>query len=101
MPVFVVAPVMVLVFAVMLKWLPASYSSASGGGRLIMPVIALALPQIAYIARLTRASMINMMSSDFVRTARAQGLSTSCDQTRTTAPRASAMRLRRSFVHSR
>ena len=41
-----------------------------------MPVIALALPQIAYIARLTRASMINVMSSDFVRTARAQGLGT-------------------------
>ena len=41
-----------------------------------MPVIALALPQIAYIARLTRASMINIMSSDFVRTARAQGLCT-------------------------
>jgi oligopeptide transport system permease protein len=41
-----------------------------------MPVIALALPQIAYIVRLTRASMINVMNSDFVRTARSQGLST-------------------------
>lgn len=74
-PVFVVAPLMVLVFAVLLNWLPAGWSSG-GSERLVMPVIALALPQIAYIARLTRASMINVMSSDFIRTARAQGLST-------------------------
>ena len=75
-PVFVTAPVMVLVFAVLLNWLPASWSGGDGTGRLLMPVIALALPQIAYIARLTRVSMINVMNSDFVRTARAQGLST-------------------------
>ena len=75
-PIFVIAPVMVLVFAVMLDWLPASFSGRDGPGRLVMPVIALALPQVAYIARLTRASMINMLTSDFVRTARAQGLST-------------------------
>ncbi len=75
-PVFVIAPVMVLVFAVLLNWLPASFVGGSGADRLLMPVIALALPQIAYIARLTRASMINVMGSDFVRTARAQGLST-------------------------
>lgn len=75
-PIFVIAPLMVLVFAVFLKWLPASFSGSDGADRLILPVIALALPQIAYIARLTRASMIEVMSSDFVRTARAQGLST-------------------------
>jgi oligopeptide transport system permease protein len=75
-PIFVIAPLMVLVFAVVLGWLPASWTGGSGPGRLLMPVIALALPQIAYIARLTRASMINVMGSDFVRTARAQGLST-------------------------
>ena len=75
-PIFVIAPLMVLVFAVVLGWLPASWTGSSGPGRLLLPVIALALPQIAYIARLTRASMINVMSSDFVRTARAQGLST-------------------------
>jgi oligopeptide transport system permease protein len=74
-PIFVVAPVMVLLFAVILDWLPASFSGNDGATRLIMPVIALALPQIAYIARLTRASMINVLTSDFVRTARAQGLS--------------------------
>ncbi len=75
-PVFVIAPLMVLVFAVFLKWLPASWSGSGNADRLVMPVIALALPQIAYIARLTRASMINVMGSHFVRTARAQGLST-------------------------
>lgn len=75
-PVFVVAPLMVLVFAVLLDWLPASWTGSNGVSRLLMPVVALALPQIAYIARLTRASMINVMNSDYVRTARAQGLST-------------------------
>lgn len=75
-PIFVIAPLMVLVFAVTLGWLPASWAGSGKSDRLLMPVIALALPQIAYIARLTRASMINIMSSDFVRTARAQGLCT-------------------------
>ncbi|MFQ5610287.1 MAG: oligopeptide ABC transporter permease OppB [Woeseiaceae bacterium] len=73
-PVFVVAPVLVLLFAVKLNWLPAGWTGASGPSRLVLPVIALALPQIAYIARLTRASMIDVLSSGFVRTARAQGL---------------------------
>jgi oligopeptide transport system permease protein len=75
-PVFVVAPLMVLVFAVYLNWLPASWTGGTGVSRLVMPVVALALPQVAYIARLTRASMIGVLSSDFVRTARAQGLKT-------------------------
>lgn len=75
-PIFVVAPLMVLVFAVHLHWLPASWTGASGGSRLLLPVIALALPQIAFIARLTRGNMITVLQSDFVRTARAQGLST-------------------------
>jgi oligopeptide transport system permease protein len=76
-PVFVIAPVLVLVLAVHLQWLPAGWSGTTGGGRFVLPVISLALPQIAYIARLTRASMIEVLASDFVRTARAQGLGTS------------------------
>lgn len=75
-PVFVIAPVLVLLLAVHLHWLPAGWSGSSGGSRYVLPVIALALPQIAYIARLTRASMIDVLASDFVRTARAQGLGT-------------------------
>jgi oligopeptide transport system permease protein len=74
-PVFVVAPLSVLVFAVELRWLPASWSGGASGWRYVLPVVALSLPQIAYITRLTRASMIETLSSDFVRTARAQGLS--------------------------
>lgn len=76
-PVFVVAPLMVLVFAVYLGWLPASWTGGSGLSRLVLPVVALALPQIAYIARLTRGSMIGVLSSDYIRAARAQGLKTS------------------------
>ncbi len=76
-PVFVIAPVLVLLLAVRMQWLPAGWSGTAGGGRFVLPVISLALPQIAYIARLTRASMIDVLNSDFVRTARAQGLGTS------------------------
>jgi oligopeptide transport system permease protein len=75
-PVFVIAPVLVLLLAVHWHWLPAGWSGTSGGGRFVLPVLSLALPQIAYIARLTRASMIDVLASDFVRTARAQGLGT-------------------------
>ena len=75
-PVFVIAPVLVLLLAVRLQWLPAGWSGNEGVARFVLPVITLALPQIAYIARLTRASMIDVLASDFVRTARAQGLGT-------------------------
>lgn len=75
-PVFVIAPIMVLLFAVHLGWLPASFSGGTGAGRFVLPVIALALPQLAYFARLFRASMIEVLESDYIRTARAQGLST-------------------------
>jgi oligopeptide transport system permease protein len=75
-PVFVVAPVLVLLLAVKLHWLPAGWSGLPGAAKYILPVITLALPQIAYIARLTRASMIDVLGQDFIRTARAQGLPT-------------------------
>jgi oligopeptide transport system permease protein len=75
-PVFVIAPILVLFLAVKMQWLPAGWSGAGGAARYVLPVISLALPQIAYIARLTRASMIDVLNSDFVRTARAQGLGT-------------------------
>ncbi len=73
-PNFVLAPLLVLLFAVTLRWLPAG---GLGEWRsLVLPVISLALPQIAYVARLTRGSMIEVLRSDFIRTARAQGLPT-------------------------
>ena len=75
-PVFVIAPLCILFFAVKLQWLPASWSGSTSAWRFLLPVVALALPQIAYIARLTRASMIEVLGSDFIRTARAQGLGT-------------------------
>jgi oligopeptide transport system permease protein len=75
-PVFVIAPLLILFFAVQLQWLPASWSGGVSGWRFLLPVVALALPQIAYVARLTRASMIDVLGSDFIRTARAQGLGT-------------------------
>ncbi len=75
-PVFVVAPVLMLVFAVKLGWLPAGWSGTAGPGKYVLPVVTLALPQLAYIARLTRASMIEVLGRDFIRTARAQGLGT-------------------------
>jgi oligopeptide transport system permease protein len=75
-PVIVIAPLLVLVFAALLGWLPAGWSGGHAKGRWILPVIALALPQIAFIARITRSSMIEVLESEFIRTARAQGLQT-------------------------
>lgn len=71
-PTFVVAPLLVLVFAVGFRWLPAG--DLTTPAHYILPVTALALPQIAYIARLTRGSMVEVLRSDYIRTARAQGL---------------------------
>jgi oligopeptide transport system permease protein len=71
-PNFVVAPILTLVIGLNLKLLPVGgWGHASN---YVLPVIALCLPQIAAIARLTRASMIEVLSSNFVRTARAKGL---------------------------
>jgi len=73
-PNFVMAPLLILFFAVYLGWLPAGGIGDGGLRYMILPVISLALPQIAYISRLTRGSMIEVLRSNFVRTARAQGL---------------------------
>jgi oligopeptide transport system permease protein len=75
-PVIVIAPLLVLAFAVLLGWLPAGWSGGRTQARWILPLIALALPQIAFIARITRSSMIEVLESEFIRTARAQGLQT-------------------------
>ncbi|NRB70547.1 MAG: oligopeptide ABC transporter permease OppB [Xanthomonadales bacterium] len=72
-PNFVVAPVLILLFAVYAGWLPAGGWDGSWRAA-VLPVITLALPVIAYIARLMRGSMIEMLHSNFIRTARAKGL---------------------------
>jgi len=73
-PNFVVAPLLILIFAVDLGWLPAGGFGDGALRNLVLPVISLALPQIAYVARLTRGSMIEVLRSPFIRTAKAQGL---------------------------
>ena len=75
-PTFVTAPLYQLVFALGLAWVPVA---GWGGGALVNkigPVLTLALPQIAIVARLTRGAMIESLRSNHVRTARALGLST-------------------------
>ncbi|KQS63420.1 ABC transporter [Rhizobium sp. Leaf371] len=73
-PNFVIGPVLTLVFAVMLSWLPAGGWGDGSLRFLILPMIALALPQLAVFARLTRGAMIEALHTDHIRTARAYGL---------------------------
>ena len=73
LPNFVIAPLLILVLAIYGGWLPASGWDWSWQ-RMVLPVVTLALPAIAYIARLTRGSMIEVLHSDYIRTARAKGL---------------------------
>ena len=72
-PNFVVAPLLILLVAVYAGWLPAGGWDWSVQ-RMVLPVVTLALPAIAYIARLTRGSMIEVLNSNYIRTARAKGL---------------------------
>jgi len=74
MPKFVVAPLLILLFAVTLHWLPAG--GWDGGWRsAVLPIIALSLPNLAYCARLTRASMLEVLGADYLQAARGRGLS--------------------------
>ena len=75
-PTFVTGPILALVFGVYLMWLPAAglYHGQMTLENMTLPVITLALPQIAIISRLIRASAIEVLGSNFVRTARAKGL---------------------------
>jgi len=72
-PNFVLGPILVLVFALGLYWMPPA--RWGGLSSLVLPVITLAAIYAAYIARLTRAGMLEVMRSDYIRTARAKGLS--------------------------
>lgn len=76
-PSFVKAPLLVLLFAVTLKWLPAGGWNDGALHNLILPVTALSLAYVASIARIMRGSMIEVLNSPFIRTAKAKGLPTS------------------------
>lgn len=73
-PNFVLAPIMTLVIGVYLHWLPVGGWNDGALPNMVLPVLSLALPQIAYIARLTRGSMVEVLGMQFIRTARAKGL---------------------------
>ncbi len=73
-PVVVTVPIMLLIFVLKLHWLPAAGWGGIFDSRIIMPALAIALPGIAGIARLTRATTLSVLREDYVRTARAKGL---------------------------
>ncbi|MBL3557256.1 MULTISPECIES: oligopeptide ABC transporter permease OppB [Marinobacter] len=73
-PNFVMAPLLVLLFAVTLRWLPAGGWEGGQVEYIVMPIIAMATSYIAQVARITRSSMIETLRSPFIRTARAKGI---------------------------
>jgi oligopeptide transport system permease protein len=72
-PIFVIGPVLQLVFGLQLGWLPLADWPGDVAHK-IMPVVTLALPNIAYVSRLMRGSMIETVRTNYVRTARAKGI---------------------------
>jgi oligopeptide transport system permease protein len=73
-PVFVIAPLLALVFGIHLRWLPVAGWEDGSIRDMVLPVVTLALPVIAYVARLTRGSMLETLRSPFIRAARARGV---------------------------
>jgi len=73
-PTFVIAPLLSLIFGVMLEWLPAGGWGDGDLAHIALPIATLALPQIGIVARLTRGATIEALRSNHVRTARAYGL---------------------------
>jgi len=73
-PSFVTAPMFTLLFAVVLSWVPAGGWNDGAFLNMILPVTALALPQIAIISRIMRGSMIEVLRSNYIRTAKAKGI---------------------------
>lgn len=74
LPNFVMAPILILVFSLWLGWLPGGGWNGGQWNHVIMPVIALSTSYMASVARLTRSSMLEVLRSNFIRTARAKGL---------------------------
>lgn len=74
-PNFVLGPILVLIFSLSLYWLPPSRWNGFFSWNIVLPVITLSALYMSYIARLTRAGMLEVLRSDYIRTARAKGLS--------------------------
>jgi len=74
LPSFVIGPLLALVFGVWLRWLPVAGWQSGAPRYLVLPLVTLALPVAAYLARLTRASLLEVLRAPFVRAARARGL---------------------------
>ncbi|HVF55032.1 MAG TPA: ABC transporter permease subunit [Pyrinomonadaceae bacterium] len=75
LPNFVLGPLLVLIFSLSLYWLPPARWGNFPSVNLILPVLTLSAVYMAYIARLTRSGMLEVLRADYVRTARAKGLS--------------------------
>jgi oligopeptide transport system permease protein len=74
LPSFVTGPLFALVFGLYLHWLPVAGWEEGAARYLVLPVLTLALPVIAYVARITRGSLLEVLRTNYVRTARARGL---------------------------
>lgn len=74
-PNFVLGPLLVMIFSLSLYWLPPARWNGFPSWNLVLPVVTLAAIYTAYIARLTRAGMLEVLRADYIRTARAKGLS--------------------------
>ena len=74
-PNFVLGPILIFVFSLTLYWLPPSRWNGFPSRNIVLPVLTLSGLYMAYVARLTRAGMLEVLRSDYIRTARAKGLS--------------------------
>ncbi|SAK58360.1 binding-protein-dependent transport system inner membrane protein [Caballeronia pedi] len=73
-PSFVLGPVLILVFAILLKWLPAGGWNDFQSRYMALPIALLAMINVATVGRVTRASLIEVLNTNYIRTARAKGL---------------------------
>jgi len=74
LPSFIIGPVLALIFGIYLRWLPVAGWQPGAARYLLLPVVTLALPLALALARLTRASLLEVLRAPFVRSARARGL---------------------------
>jgi oligopeptide transport system permease protein len=74
LPGFVTGPLLALIFGVYLQWWPVAGWEEGAARYLVLPVVTLALPVTAYVARLTRSSLLDVLRANYIRTARARGV---------------------------